>query len=211
MQICTRRRRERPETRLANRCRRSASSHGRAFKASGNGAIRNKLQLGKSDEKLFFEAKGVAGVPAMCSNGDTVKLLSVVPAGLFINITSTIEVSSTTRTSHSNGCLSFRVNLPVAGFTSSSRWIVLASMPVVSNRRFAARPVGAHNRHLTFLALKTGRIAFARVVLPTPGPPVMMSDRLVSACLSAACWLGASSLPTFCWHQTMAFPKSIGG
>ena len=54
-------------------------------------------------------------------------------------------------------------------------------------------------------------MALTSVVLPTPGPPVMTSARLVRACLSASRWLGASSLPVFCWHQATAFSKSIAG
>ena len=54
-------------------------------------------------------------------------------------------------------------------------------------------------------------MALTSVVLPTPGPPVMTSARLVSASLSASRWLGASSLPVFCWHQTTAFSKSMAG
>jgi len=40
---------------------------------------------------------------------------------------------------------SCRLNPPVFGSTSSRRWIVFASTPVVSDSRFAARPVGAHS------------------------------------------------------------------
>jgi len=47
-------------------------------------------------------------------------------------------------------------------------------------------------------------MAFTRVVLPTPGPTVTMSARLEWACRSAACWLGASSLPVLAWHQATA-------
>jgi hypothetical protein len=34
-------------------------------------------------------------------------------------------------------------------------------------------------------------------IVPTPGPPVMISARLVSANLSASRWLGASALLVF--------------
>ena len=79
--------------------------------------------------------------------------------------------------------------------------MVFASMPVVSDSRLAARPVGAQSRHRTFLARRISRTALTKVVLPTPGPPVMMSARLVSASFTASRWLGASSLPVFCWHH----------
>ena len=39
----------------------------------------------------------------------------------------------------------------------------------------AARPVGAHRTQRCFLAAKISRIARTSVVLPTPGPPVMIS------------------------------------
>jgi len=48
--------------------------------------------------------------------------------------------------------------------------MVLAATPVVSDRRLAARPVGAQSRQRTFLARKMSRMALTRVVLPTPGP-----------------------------------------
>ena len=57
--------------------------------------------------------------------------------------TSTIETSSTTSSSHSSGCSSPRLKPPWAGSASSSRCRVLASRPVASPSRLAARPVGA--------------------------------------------------------------------
>src|SRR6266567_6802206 len=89
--------------------------------------------------------------------------------------------------------------------------MVLASKPVVSESRLAARPVGAHNWQRTFLARRMSRMALTKVVLPTPGPPVMMSARFERACFKAACWLGGNSLPVFCWHQEIAFSRSIRG
>ena len=59
--------------------------------------------------------------------------------------------------------------------------IVLALTPVASVRRLAARPVGAHRRHWTFLARRMSRMALTSVVLPTPCPPVRTSTRLASA------------------------------
>jgi hypothetical protein len=58
--------------------------------------------------------------------------------------------------------------------------MVFASRPVASDNRFAALPVGAQRRHFTPLARRILRIEFS-VVLPTPGPPVMITTRLVSA------------------------------
>jgi hypothetical protein len=89
--------------------------------------------------------------------------------------------------------------------------MVFASMPVVSESRFAALPVGAHSRHFTPLARRIVSIEFTRVVLPTPGPPVMITTRQVSAVWRASLWLGASVLPVLASHHCTAFSKSIGG
>ena len=62
-----------------------------------------------------------------------------------ISMTSTIEVSSTTRSPRSSGLSALRLNSPPLGSTSSSRWIVMASNPVASVIRLAARPVGAQS------------------------------------------------------------------
>src|ERR1019366_8327010 len=109
------------------------------------------------------------------------------------------------------GLDSLRVNLPVPGSISSRRWIVFASVPVVSVSLFAARPVGAHSRHFTFFALRIVKIELTKVVLPTPGPPVITTTRFSRTVFSASRWLGASVLPVLCWHQVTAFSKSIGG
>ena len=63
-----------------------------------------------------------------------------------------MEVSSTITTSQLSGfrALWTKTISPVSGETSTSsrRWIVLASRPVTSVRRFAARPVGAASKVL---------------------------------------------------------------
>ena len=128
-----------------------------------------------------------------------------------ISGTSTIEVSSTTRSPQASGLDSLRVKRPVPGSISSRRWIVFASKPVVSVSRFAARPVGAHSRHFTPLARRIIRMEFTSVVLPTPGPPVMTTTRFARTVFSASRWLGASVLPVCCSHHATAFSKSIGG
>ncbi len=63
-----------------------------------------------------------------------------------ISSTSTIDVSSMTSRSQSRGFSLSRRKPPVRGSTSSSRWMLLASKPVTSFMRLAARPVGAHAR-----------------------------------------------------------------
>src|SRR5262249_55814856 len=85
--------------------------------------------------------------------------------------TSTIEVSSTTSRSQSSGASSVRRKAPVLGSVSSRRWMVFASSPVLSDRRLAARPVGAQSAIAAGLAPKNFRSEVTSGVLPTPGPP----------------------------------------
>src|SRR5580692_4877110 len=70
--------------------------------------------------------------------------------------------------------------------------MVLASRPVASFMRLAARPVGAHSNRLMSFAERTRRIELTMVVLPTPGPPVITSTLEASAVATAAFWLSAS-------------------
>ncbi len=78
-----------------------------------------------ADEQQALHARGIALVSA------------------FMSGTSTIEVSSTTSRSQSSGFSSLREKPPCFGSISSRRWMVLASIPVCSVMRLAARPVGA--------------------------------------------------------------------
>src|SRR5437016_4842702 len=73
-----------------------------------------------------------------------------------ISMTSTMDVSSTTNRSQSSGLSSPRLKPPPFGSTSRSRWMVLASKPVASVMRLAARPVGAQSRSPTPLAAPIG-------------------------------------------------------
>ena len=103
-----------------------------------------------------------------------------------INGTSTIETSSTTNRSQASGLVSQRLKPPLRGSASSRRWMVLAPNPVLSAKRLAARPVGAHSATVTDFAHRILRMEFTRVVLPTPGPPVTTSSLLASASATAA-------------------------
>ncbi len=69
--------------------------------------------------------------------------------------------------------------------------MVLASKPVASFMRLAARPVGAPSRSLTPFAERMRKMALTMVVLPTPGPPVTTSTLEASAVATAALWLSA--------------------
>src|SRR6202158_5477158 len=95
-----------------------------------------------------------------------------------INGTSTIDTSSTTNRLHSSGLVSQRLNPPLRGSASSRRWMVLAARPVLSAKRLAARPVGAHSATVTDFAHRVLRLELTKVVLPTPGPPVTTSSLL---------------------------------
>src|SRR5215471_568366 len=87
----------------------------------------------------------------------------------------------------------------------------LASKPVASVMRLAARPVGAHSMSLTPLAARTRRMALTMVVLPTPGPPVITSAFDVSASRIAATWLLARASPMRPSTHGSAFCGSIQG
>ena len=71
--------------------------------------------------------------------------------------------------------------------------MVLASMPVLSDKRFAARPVGAQRTIATALASRIFKSEFTSVVLPTPGPPVITSTFEPSAARTVSFWLSASA------------------
>jgi hypothetical protein len=128
-----------------------------------------------------------------------------------IRSTSTIELSSTTSRSQSSGFSSLRLKPKAFGSNSSSRWMVLASMPVASVMRLAARPVGAQSRSFTPFAARMRRIEFTMVVLPTPGPPVITMSFERSARRIASAWLAARERPVFCSIQGSALSASISG
>src|SRR5882724_11557150 len=83
--------------------------------------------------------------------------------------------------------------------------MVLASSPVVSVRRFAARPVGAQSNTSIFLAWRIWRILVTLVVFPTPGPPVITVTLLPKAIATASCCEGESVRAVFCSTQVTAY------
>src|SRR5262249_42482587 len=91
-----------------------------------------------------------------------------------------------------------RLKPPVLGLTSSSRWMVLASKPVASVMRLAARSVGAHSKSFAPFADRMRRMALTRVGLPTPGPPVVTRTLDGSASMTADLWLSANTRPVRC-------------
>ena len=94
---------------------------------------------------------------------------------LFINTVSTIEISSTIRASIASGFSKFFSKAISGGLNFSKRWMVLASCPVASDIRLAARPVGAASAIFFFRASKSAIRPLIAVVLPVPGPPVSTS------------------------------------
>ena len=84
-------------------------------------------------------------------------------------------------------------------------------MPVLSESRLAARPVGAHKPSETFFAIRIFRIELTKVVLPTPGPPVITITFDSSAVRSACLWLSASDSPVRASTHGMALSTSIAG
>ena len=102
---------------------------------------------------------------------------------------STIEVSSTMTAPALSGFFSLRLNCSEVGLAksvSSRRWMVLASRPVTSDIRLAARPVGAHSATLQPDCSSRSMMALMVVVLPVPGPPVRMKILCCSACRMAS-------------------------
>ena len=99
----------------------------------------------------------------------------------FIRTTSTMDTSSTTTRSASSGEYWSRRKPISLGSNSSSRWMVLASSPVDSVRRLAARPVGAHSRTLGPLGPQDAQDAVDHRGLAHPGPagddPDLAGDR----------------------------------
>ena len=100
-------------------------------------------------------------------------LSGIAASNLFMRLISTMDDSSMTTRSVSRGlslplleaeCLGVEFQHPVNGFRLD---------PCDSVRRFAARPVGAHRVTSICFALMVRSMLLTRVVLPTPGPPVI--------------------------------------
>lgn len=70
---------------------------------------------------------------------------------------------------------------------------MVASAPVVSARRRAALPVGAHRRTRRPWACSRSTSARIVAVLPVPGPPVRIASRWATTCMTPSHW---SSLGT---------------
>ena len=82
--------------------------------------------------------------------------------------------------------------------------MVLAAAPDASARRCAARPVGEARSMRVRLARRMSTTARRMVVLPVPGPPVMMDIFELSVVRSASACCSANSKPARCCAQVMA-------
>ena len=73
--------------------------------------------------------------------------------------------------------------------------MVRAGQPVASLMRLAARPVGAHSS--TSPRSRISRMMrLMEVVLPVPGPPVMMHTPSFTAASTASFWAACSATPS---------------
>ncbi len=125
---------------------------------------------------------------------------------------STIDISSTTRASPRSGFRSSRLKAPFFGWNSRTRWIVRASRPVVSARRFAARPVGAARMTSRPHFSKMSTTARMIVVLPVPGPPVMTRIFFSNDWRMARFWSSEKARPrSFSVAATAASRSKSGG
>ncbi len=86
----------------------------------------------------------------------------------------------------------------------------MAGCRVASSMRLAARPVGAARHTVKRLAENTSTKARIIVVLPTPGPPVMMLTFSISANVRAWTWPGAKVMRMRLAAQRIALVVSSG-
>ena len=116
-----------------------------------------------------------------------------------------------TSRSQASGFSASREKPPCLGSISSRRWMVLASSPVCSPMRLAARPVGAASSTATPFARRIRRIVSRVEVLPTPGPPVITVSLAPSTRRTASPCEGESALPVFSGAEGSARSRSISG
>ncbi|CCZ95004.1 uncharacterized protein BN495_00271 [Corallococcus sp. CAG:1435] len=111
---------------------------------------------------------------------------------LYISVTSTMDSSSTTTTSHGRVLFRLYLNiiLPSCDSYPNKRCIVFASRSVLCDSLLAALPVGAQNSNRKPVAVRISAIQRIIVVFPVPGPPVMTVTPFISADLTAPFWLG---------------------
>ena len=89
--------------------------------------------------------------------------------------------------------------------------MVLASRPVASPMRLAARPVGAHRAYSVPISSKRVITKRKMVVLPVPGPPVITNAPAFNANSTAWRWAGARVISSCCSNRAIwAFGRKKG-
>ena len=146
---------------------------------------------------------------------------TIAPSSAYISGRSTIDISSMIIASVSSGFSAFLPNPDGVSsssgfpFTSSKRWIVCASYPVVSVILFAARPVGAASAISIPSLSKKWIIALMVVVFPVPGPPVSTIIPFLAASMTAFCCISSNCIPVFFsiswmrWRRTTSAISSL--
>ena len=106
-----------------------------------------------------------------------------------------MDISSTTTASADSGSVSVFEGAGRPSFSlrpiPRRRWIVCASRPVSSSRRFAARPVGAQRATSSPIRPYRATIPRTVVVFPVPGPPVRIDTPARAARRTASFCMGA--------------------
>ena len=118
-------------------------------------------------------------------------MISLVPSSIALrsalnNGISTMDISSTMTTSVSSLLSAFLANSLVEKLNSRSLCKVLASQPVASVMRLAARPVGAASSISKPSCPISSIMKLKMVVLPVPGPPVTTKMPSVQLRLTAS-------------------------
>ncbi len=113
--------------------------------------------------------------------------------------------SSMISRSHLRGFSLFRLNPPLTKSISSMLWIVEAFLPVISVILLAARPVGAAIKIESVSFSEIFKIARVIVLLPVPGPPVMIWTFSWIDCAIAVFCSGANSNLSFSSTHSSAF------
>ncbi len=125
---------------------------------------------------------------------------------------STMDISSMMTASAFMGLSSFRwkaSSLSSPKPYSSRRCMVLASRPVASVMRFAARPVGAASSAFRPSSSSKSIIQLIAVVFPVPGPPVITVTPCCIAWITASrCW-SARLIWFFSSNRRILYSRSL--
>ena len=144
------------------------------FEDKGEQTVKN---IARSVRVYALRPEAVAELPAAGVSLEARQRRRGTPLALALAVAATLVIAVTRD----------HLRIRFLGAVSSSRRIVFASSPVLSDRRLAARPVGAHNAMARVFARRILRIELTTVVLlPTPGPPVITNTFEASATRTAS-------------------------